>query len=70
MDARITDGRRNHVFAYDKVKGGDNMKNARDKPVKASDFLYFGFLGIMWVFIALCLIGAGISVFQLITSNL
>ena len=70
MGARSTNGRRNHVFTYDKVKGGDNMKNARDKPIKASDFLYFGFLGIMWVFIALCLIGAGISVFQLITSNL
>ena len=45
-------------------------KNARDKPLKVSDFLYFGCLGIIWLFIALCLIGAAISVFQLITSNI
>lgn len=45
-------------------------KNARDRPVKAYDVLYFGFLGILWGFIALTLIGAGISIFDVITSNI
>ena len=46
------------------------MKHQRDAPKKASDFLFYGFMGLIWGIIGFTLILACINVFQLITSNL
>lgn len=46
------------------------MKHQRDAPKKVADFLYFGFLILIWEIIGFTLIWACINVFQLITSNL
>lgn len=43
------------------------MKHQRDAPRKVSDFLFYGFMGLIWGIIGVTLIWACINVFEAIT---